>query len=58
MLVGGTYTVDCLIVKVWLLVVTIPLVGNLRHADGLPLTLKGTYTTGTEGFPSSIESTG
>ena len=55
---GGTYTVDCPAVEVYLLLVTIPLVGNVGHAECFPPALKGTDTTGTEGFPPTIESIG
>ena len=46
------------VVEVYLLLVTIPLAGNVGHAEGFPLALEGTNTTGTEGFPPAIESTG
>ena len=58
MLVGGTYSVDCPTVEVYLLLVTIPLVGNIVHIKGFPLVLKGTDTTGAKRFPPSIESMG
>ena len=51
MLVGGTYTMDCPIVEVFLLLVTIPLVGNVGHAGGFPSVLECIDTSGTEGFP-------
>ena len=46
---------DCPIVEVFLLLVTIPLVGNVGHAGGFPPPLEGTDTTGTEGFLLAIE---
>ena len=58
MLVGGTYTMDCPTIEVFLLLVTIPLVGNVGQAEGFPLVLEGTNTTGTEGYPPTIESIG
>ena len=36
MLVGETYAMDCPIVEVFLLLVTIPLVGNVGHTGGFP----------------------
>ena len=51
---GGTYTVDCPIVEVFLLLVIIPLVGNVGHVRGFPPELEGIDTTRTEGFPPAI----
>ena len=58
MLLGGTYTVDYPIVEVFLLLVTIPLVGNVGHVGGFPRALEGTDTTGTKVCPLAIESMG
>ena len=55
---GGTYTRDCHVVEVCLLLVVIPLTSNVGHAGGFPPSLEGTYATGTEGFPPVIESIG
>ena len=49
---------DCPIVEVCLLFATVPLVGNVGHVGGFPLTLEGTDTIGTEGFPPATASTG
>ena len=49
---------DCPAVEVFLLLVKIPLVGNVGHAGGGPSALEGTDTTRTEGCPPAIESMG
>ena len=49
---------DFPIVEVFLLLVTILLLGNIGHTRDSPLVLEGIYTTGTKGFPPAIESMG
>ena len=48
----------CPTVEVFILLVTIPLVGNVGRAGGSPPMLEGIDTTGTEGSPPTIESMG
>ena len=54
----GHIPMGCPTVKVFILLVTIPLVGNVGRVGGFPPALEGTDTTGTEGCLPAIESMG